>query len=295
MEYLPARQILVRNKSTQWFGTDCTMNLYRGCCHGCIYCDSRSECYRNEDFDTVRAKADALELLRNELRRKTRPVFIGMGSMSDPYNPFEKELELTRGALVLIRAYGCGAAVATKSDLILRDTDLYADIQAQAPVICKVTVTTVDDALAARIEPGAPSPSRRLRAVEGLSRKGIFSGVLLMPVLPFLEDSAENILGVVDAAADAGARFIYPAFGMTLRDRQRTHYYEQLDRFWPGLRGQYERQYGERYRCPSRRAKALWETFSERCRERGLLYEMNHIISAAERPYTDRQLTFFDQ
>lgn len=294
MEYLPARQILVKNKSTQWFGTDHTMNLYRGCCHSCIYCDSRSECYHNEDFGTIRAKADALELLRDELRRKTQPVFAGMGSMSDPYNPFEAELELTRRALMLIHAYGCGTAVATKSDLILRDADLYADIQDQAPVICKVTVTTTDDALAAQIEPRAPSSTRRLRAVEGLSQRGIFTGVLLMPVLPFLEDSAENVLSVVDAAADAGAKFIYPAFGMTLRDRQRTYYYEQLDRICPGLREKYERQYGERYQCPSRKAKALWEIFSERCRERGILYEMKHIVSAAKRPYADRQMTFFD-
>ena len=294
MEYLPARQILVRNKSTQWFGTDCTMNLYRGCCHGCIYCDSRSECYHNEDFDTVRAKAGALELLRDELRRKTRPVLVGMGSMSDPYNPFEKELELTRRALMLLHAYGCGVAVATKSDLILRDAGLYADLQTQAPVICKVTVTTVEEALAARIEPGAPSPARRLGAVERLSQKGIFSGVLLMPVLPFLEDSEENVLHVVDAAADAGAKFIYPGFGMTLRDRQRGYYYKQLDRLWPGLREKYERRYGARYCCPSPWGKALWETFSGRCRERGLLYEMKHIVSAAKRPYTDSQLTFFD-
>ena len=265
MEYLPARQILVRNKSTQWFGTDCTMNLYRGCCHGCIYCDNRSECYHNEDFDTVRAKAGALELLRDELRRKTRPVLVGMGSMSDPYNPFERELKLTRRALMLLHAYGCGVAVAT-----------------------------VEEALAARIEPGAPSPARRLGAVERLSQKGIFSGVLLMPVLPFLEDSEENVLHVVDAAADAGAKFIYPGFGMTLRDRQRGYYYKQLDRLWPGLREKYERRYGARYCCPSPWGKALWETFSGRCRERGLLYEMKHIVSAAKRPYTDSQLTFFD-
>lgn len=294
MDFIPAKRILTRNKSTQWFGTDHTMNLYRGCCHGCIYCDSRSECYRNDDFDTVKAKENALELFRDELRRKTRPAFIGMGSMSDPYNPFERELELTRKALMLIHAYEHGVAAATKSDLILRDADLYWDIQERSPVICKLTVTTTDDALAARLEPGAASPTARLKAVKGLSDQGIFAGVLLMPVLPFLEDSVENVLSVVDAAAVAGAKFVYPAFGMTLRDRQRAYYYERLDQLFPGMREKYEKQYGDRYRCVSPKAKDLWTAFSERCKERGVLYEMKHIVSAATRSYGNRQLTFFD-
>ncbi len=294
MEYIPAKHILIRNKSTDWFGADHTMNLYRGCPHGCIYCDSRSECYRDDDFDRVKGKENALEIFRDELRRKVRPAFIAMGSMSDPYNPVEKELELTRKALMLIHAYEHGVAVCTKSDLILRDADLYADIQERAPVICKLTVTTTDDALAAQIEPGAPSPTRRLKALEGLSQRGIFAGVVLMPVLPFLEDSAENVLSVVDAAADAGAKFVYPAFGMTLRDRQRAYYYDRLVQHFPGIKERYEKQYGDRYWCTSPRAKELWQAFSRRCGEKGLLYEMKHIISAAKRPYGDTQLTFFD-
>lgn len=293
-DYIPAKHILTRNKSTDWFGTDHTMNLYRGCPHGCIYCDSRSECYRDDDFDRVKVKEKALELLRDELRRKTRPAFIAMGSMSDPYNPLEKELELTRKSLMLIHAYEHGVAVCTKSDLITRDADLYNHIQERAPVICKLTVTTTDDALAAKLEPGAPSPTRRLRALESLSRKGIFAGVVLMPVLPFLEDSIENVLPVVDAAADAGARFVYPAFGMTLRDRQRAYYYDRLVQQFPGVRERYEKQYGDRYWCTSPRAKELWTAFSRRCGERGLLYEMKHIASAAKRPYGESQFTFFD-
>ncbi len=293
VEQVPAKHILTRNKSTAWFGADHTMNLYRGCCHGCIYCDSRSECYGDDSFDVVKEKKNALELLRNELRRKTRPAFIAMGSMSDPYNPFERELELTRRALMLIHAYEHGVAVCTKSDLILRDADFYADIQTRAPVICKLTVTTVDEALAARIEPGAPGPAARLKALEGLSRQGIFAGVVLMPVLPFLTDSAESVCAVVDAVAEAGGKFVYPAFGMTLRDRQRAYYYDRLDRLFPGVRAKYEKQYGDRYECPSPGAKSLWEAFSERCGERGVHYEMRKIISAAKGPY-ETQLTFFD-
>ena len=293
MEQVPAKHILTRNRSTGWFGADHTMNLYRGCCHGCIYCDSRSECYGDDSFDVVKQKKDALILLRNELRRKVRPALIAMGSMSDPYNPFEEELELTRKALMLIHAYEHGVAVCTKSDLILRDAGLYADIQTQAPVVCKLTVTTVDETLAAKLEPGAPGPTARLKALEGLSRWGIFAGVVLMPVLPFLTDRPEGICAVVDAVAEAGGKFIYPAFGMTLRDRQRTYYYERLDQLFPGLRSRYERQYGDRYECPSPRAKELWAAFSERCKERGLHYEMRKIVSAAKGRY-ETQLTFFD-
>lgn len=295
MEYLSAKTILHRNKSTAWFGTDYTMNLYRGCCHGCIYCDSRSECYGVEDFDTVRAKADALRILRDELRRKVKPGIAGMGSMSDPYNPFEETERLTRHALELLDAYSFGAAAATKSDLITRDIDLYRSIARHSPVICKITVTTADEALAAQIEPGAPGPERRLAAVKALTDAGIFAGVLLMPVLPFLEDGVEQVLAVVDGAARAGARFVYPAFGMTMRPGQREHYLAALERLYPGqgLAERYCRRYGSRYECASPRAARLWEAFQKRCRETGLLYEMKHIVSAAKRGYGDRQLSFF--
>ena len=246
------------------------MNLYRGCCHGCLYCDSRSDCYRNPDFDRVTAKSDALRILRDELARKVRPAFIAMGAMSDPYNPFEEELLLTRHALELIDAYDCGVSVDTKSDLIVRDIDLYQSIQPHSPVICKLTITTVDEDLAAKVEPRAPSPAQRLAAVRSLAQAGLFCGVLLMPVLPFLE--------------------------VTMRQGQREYFLRELDRAFPGehLSRRYLARYGDRYRCPSPRARELWEVFAARCRERGLLYQMPHIVSAATRGYGDRQLTFFD-
>ena len=296
MDYIPAKHILIRSKSTAWFGTDHTVNLYRGCCHGCLYCDSRSDCYRNPDFDRVTAKSDALRILRDELARKVRPAFIAMGAMSDPYNPFEEELLLTRHALELIDAYDCGVSVDTKSDLIVRDIDLYQSIQAHSPVICKLTVTTVDEDLAAKVEPRAPSPARRLAAIRSLAQAGLFCGVLLMPVLPFLEDRHEQVLSVVDRSADAGAKFIYPGFGVTMRQGQREYFLRELDRAFPGehLSRRYLARYGDRYRCPSPRARELWEVFAARCRERGLLYQMPHIVSAATRGYGDRQLTFFD-
>ena len=296
MDYIPAKHILLRSKSTAWFGTDHTVNLYRGCCHGCLYCDSRSDCYRNPDFDRVTAKSNALRILRDELARKVRPAFIAMGAMSDPYNPFEEELLLTRHALELIDAYDCGVSVDTKSDLIVRDIDLYQSIQAHSPVICKLTITTVDEDLAAKVEPRAPSPARRLAAIRSLAQAGLFCGVLLMPVLPFLEDRHEQVLAVVDRSADAGAKFIYSGFGVTMRQGQREYFLRELDRAFPGehLSRRYLARYGDRYRCPSPRARELWEVFAARCRERGLLYQMPHIVSAATRGYGDRQLTFFD-
>lgn len=295
MEYIPAKTILHRSKSTQWFGSDHTMNLYRGCCHGCIYCDSRSECYHIDDFDRVRAKADALRLLRDELARKIRPAFINLGSMSDTYNPFEEELCLTQHALELIEAYQCGAAIATKSDLILRDADILKSIQQQAPVICKLTITTADDSLAAKIEPHAPSPSRRFDALAALCQQGIFAGVLLTPVLPFLEDRDEQVLEVVEGAAKAGARFVYAGFGLTLRANQRDYYYQQLEKRFPGqgLAKRYMARYGGRYFCASPRAGKLQERFARRCQELGLLYQMRSIICAATSSYGSRQLRFF--
>ena len=294
MEYIPAKRLLIRNKDTGWFGTDYTMNLYRGCCHGCIYCDSRSDCYRIEHFDQVRAKENALPLLRDELRRKIRPGIVGLGSMSDPYNPFEAELQLTRHALELLDAYQFGVAIATKSDLIARDIDVLSAMRERVPVLCKITVTTTDEALAAQLEPHAPSPARRLEAVQKLASAGIFTGILLMPVLPYLEDSVENVLSVVEAAAQAGARFVYPAFGVTMRAGQREYFLQRLAELSPDLPGRYLRRYGDRYECPSPHAKALWTAFTRRCRELGLLYQMQHITAAYQRGYGERQLSFFD-
>ena len=296
MEAIAAKHLLHRNRSTQWFGTDHTMNIYRGCCHGCLYCDSRSNCYQVGDFDQIRIKRDALRILRDDLARKVRPAFSCTGSMSDPYNPFEKELELTRHALELIDAYNCGVAVATKSGLITRDADVLASIQSHSPLICKVTVTTVDDGLASKLEPCAPPPSVRLAALGKLSGAGLFAGVLLMPVLPFLEDSDESVLAVVEGAAQSGARFVYPCFGVTMRQGQREYFLDGLERAFPGqgLKERYLRRFGDRYQCACPRAKELWAVFTAACRARGILYDMRSIVQAATLGYGDRQLTFFD-
>lgn len=295
MEYVPAKTIVTRTKTTEWFGMEYNMNIYRGCCHGCIYCDSRSACYGVEEFDRVRAKQDALKVIRDDLRRKIKPGVVGTGAMSDPYNPFEKDLELTRHALELLSAYQFGAAIATKSDLIVRDIDLLREIAAQSPVICKLTVTAFDDVLAKKLEPHAPSSTRRFDAVARLRDADIFAGILLMPVLPFIEDTDENVMAIVRRAGECGARFIYPAFGMTTRQNQREWYLQKLEELFPseGLRARYEKKYGTNYQCTSPRARTLWKSFAAECDRLGILYHMKDIIGAYKMGYADNQLSFF--
>lgn len=291
---VPAKTIVTRSKSTEWFGCEYNINIYRGCSHGCIYCDSRSACYGDDRFDTVKVKENALEIISSDLKRKIKTGVVATGAMSDPYNPLEKELLLTRHALELLSAYSFGAGVFTKSDLITRDIDVLTEIKANAPVICMLTVTTCDDGLAKKLEPNAPESVRRFAAVKALSAAGIFTGILLMPVLPFLEDTPENITGIVNRAADSGARFIYPMFGVTLRQNQREWYLNALETLFPGegLKSRYTRRYGNSYSCYCSEAGALWRHFTALCDQKGILYNMTDIIRSYQQPY-QRQISLF--
>ncbi len=293
IEMIPAKTIVTRQANNSWFGIDYNMNIYKGCCHGCIYCDSRSECYRIEDFDRVRAKDQALEIIRNDLRRKVKSGVVGTGAMSDPYNPFERELELTRHGLELINAYEFGVAIATKSSLITRDIDLLTEIKEHSPVLCKITITAAQDELCSIIEPNVSRSSERFEAVSQLASAGIFTGILLMPILPFITDNEENILAIVKTAHDSGAKFIYPALGMTLRSNQREHYYQKLDQHFPGLKGKYQAYYKDAYNCGSPRAKKLWGVFTDACKKYGILYEMREIIRCYKQGYGSKQLSLF--
>lgn len=296
MDTIPAKTIVMTNKNKEWFGADYTMNLYYGCSHGCIYCDSRSDCYGIESFDSVRVKENALTLVRNGLSSKRATGVVAMGGMSDPYNHFEKEYEYTRKALELISAYGFGAVVATKSPLIERDIDVLQTIQVHSPVLCAMTVTTCSPSLAKKLEPNAPPPAQRLEAVRRLSQAGIFAGVLLMPVIPYVEDSEENIREVVYSAAAAGARFVYPLLGMTLRDGQREYFYEKLSELFPKeqLPQAYRKKYGPRYKCFVPGVHKLTEIFRDEAQKNGLLTEMNDIIQAYQATYDSGQLSFFE-
>lgn len=251
------------------FGMRYNMNLYRGCQHQCIYCDSRSACYGIENFADILVKVNALELLEKELPRKRAKGKVGTGSMNDPYMPVEKQYDLTGRSLELFARYGFGVHINTKSALVLRDIDRLQAIGRGRASVC-FSITTIDDDLGRKVEPGAAPVSVRYRAMRSLAEHGIAVGVSMMPILPFLEDSVENITAIVEMAVANGARFIVPWFGMSMRDRQREYYYTQLDRLFPGLRQKYERAFGYRYECPARWADRLWARFSELCAHHNL-------------------------
>lgn len=293
MEYIPAKTIVTRTKSTSWFGTDYNMNIYRGCMHGCIYCDSRSECYHIDDFDTVKTKEDALKIIRDDLRRKVKKGVIGTGAMSDPYNKYEEQLKLTRNSLELINAFGFGVAIATKSPLVTRDIDILKDISESNPVLVKLTITTYNDELGKIIEPNAALSSERFDALGKLSAKGVFSGILMMPILPYINDSKENILNIIKKASEAGAKFIYPAFGVTLRSNQREFFYDKIDEHFQGIKSKYIKRYGNKYSCGSPNAKSLYYILSNECEKLGIEYRMENIIKLYKLRHYHSQLSLF--
>lgn len=279
MEPIQAKQLLTPVQVTMddFYYADWNMNLYRGCSHGCIYCDSRSACYRIGDFGTVRPKADALALLEAELRGKRHTGVITMGAMSDPYNPLEATLHLTRGALELMRRHGFGAAFTTKSSLCARDAELLAEVGRRAPVCARLTVTCADDDLCRRIEPHVSVTSKRFAALRTLAGAGVFAGVWLNPVLPYLTDTEENLRRIVRMTAENGGRFVVCFFGMTLRTGNREYYFSALQREFPGVREHYLRDYGNAYEIPARSADALHAAFTDECRKHGLLWRFSDI------------------
>lgn len=294
MELIDAKTIMTKVKDgSSWYGVDYNMNLYRGCSHGCIYCDSRSDCYHIDNFDRVRGKKDALFILEKELAREKSVGVVGIGSMSDTYNPLEKKYEITRGALKLIKKYGFGVSIDTKSDLILRDIDILKEINKENDVIVKVTITTPYDELAKKIEPYAPLSSARFRVIKELTDNGIFAGIMMNPVLPFVTDKEEDIKRLVYLAHLNGAKFIHTYMGMTLRNNQRDYYLEKIDELFPGLGQKYFKSYGERYECTVMSAKKLYEIFKSECDKYGILYNMKDIIKAYKTTRFDEQISLF--
>ena len=260
-----------------FFLADWNMNIYRGCDHGCIYCDTRSACYRVEDVAHPHPKADALRILEDELRGKKRSGVVTMGSMSDPYNPLEKELELTRGALKLLLRYGFGAAFTTKSALCARDADLLREIGRYAPVCARLTVTCADDGLCRRIEPNVSPTAQRLAALRTLADAGVYAGVWVNPVLPFITDTEENLVETLRLSAEAGAQFAVCFMGMTLRTGNREYYFSALEREFPGVRQKYLTAFGNAYECPSPDAERLWNIYTAECDRLGLAYRFRDV------------------
>ena len=271
MHYVKARGILSARNG---------MNLYRGCQHGCIYCDSRSKCYQiDHDFEDIAVKENALELLEAALKSKRKPCMIGTGSMTDPYMPLERELGMTRRSLELIDRYGFGAAVLTKSDLVLRDLDLLRRINGKTKAVVQMTLTTADDALCRILEPNAPPTSARIAALRQLQQAGIPTVVWLCPILPFLNDTEENIRNIVESCADVGVKGIIQfGMGLTLREGNREYYYRALDAHFPGLKGQYIRTYGNAYSLPSPRERELLRLYHDLCEEKGIWHNNDRIF-----------------
>ncbi|MCL2093080.1 MAG: radical SAM protein [Treponema sp.] len=289
---IPAKHIVFKTKSPdQWFGIDYNMNIYRGCSHGCIYCDSRSDCFKVQDFGTVKVKEEALRIIRDDLKRRVVTGVVGTGAMSDPYNPLERELNITRHSLELINAYRFGVSLCTKSDLAARDADILSDIKAHSPVIVKFSISTADDDLCRQLEPQVAPTSQRFKALEQLARQGIFCGVLMVPLLPYVNDTEENVRAIVRMAKDAGAKFIYTYMGMTLRAGSREYYYDHLDTILPGVKEKYMKRFGTRYNCTSPRSKKLWDVFTQECVEQDMLFDMRNIIRHYKHGY-EKQMMF---
>jgi len=277
--------------------SDNGINLYRGCLHGCIYCDSRSRCYQmNHTFEDIEVKENALELLENALKRKKHPCMIGTGAMTDPYIPIERDLKLTRGALELIHKYGFGIAIQTKSADILRDLDLLAAINEQTKAVVQMTLTTHDDALCRILEPKVSVTSQRVEALKAFRDAGIPTVVWLDPILPFLNDTEGNVTGILESCIDAGVKGVLCFnMGLTLREGSREYFYTQLDRHFPGLKERYIRTYGNRYEINSPRNAELMQLFHRTCEKAGMLHDVRQIFTYLHTfQRKEQQISLFD-
>ena len=257
------------------------MNLYRGCSHGCIYCDSRSTCYQmDHDFEDIEVKANSLELLEDALSRKRTKCMIGTGSMADPYIPLEKELKYTRRALELIAKYRFGATLITKSDLVLRDLDILQEINSKTKAVVQMTLTTVDEELCKIIEPGVCTTSRRYEVLKELRQAGVPTVVWMTPILPYINDTRENIQALLNMCVDAGVRgIIWFGAGVTMREGNREYFFRQLDRHFPGMKERYLHDFGLNYVYGSPREKELSAMVKETCEKQGIMYGPDQVFA----------------
>lgn len=257
------------------------MNLYRGCTHGCIYCDSRSLCYNMQhDFEDIEVKQNAPALLEDALRRKRRRCMIGTGAMCDPYMHCEEKLGLTRKCLEIIDRHGFGLAIQTKSDRALRDLDLFQSIHKKAKCVVQMTLTTHDEALCKILEPNVCTTRARFEALKILRDSGIPTVVWLSPLLPFLNDTEENLRGILDYCFEADVKGIINfGIGVTLREGDREYFYAALDRHFPGLSARYRRRYGNAYEVTSDNNARLMRIFHAECAARGVLHDPDAVFA----------------
>jgi DNA repair photolyase len=257
------------------------MNLYRGCSHGCIYCDSRSVCYQiNHNFEDIEVKRNAPRILEEQLRRRRKPCMIGTGSMCDPYIPLEDELQITRQCLAVIERYGFGVSILTKSSLILRDLDLLKAINKNTKSVAQVTLTTYDEDLCRKLEPNVSTTSERVHVLEVMRDNHIPTVVWLSPVLPFINDTEENLRGLLNSCVQAKVRGIMCfGFGVTLREGDREHFYVQLDRLFPEMKQRYIRSFGNAYVCNSPNNSRLMTIFEEICEQHDILWQVDDVFA----------------
>ncbi len=253
------------------------MNIYRGCLHGCIYCDSRSLCYQmKHKFEDIEVKANAVELLENALRRKRNKCMIGTGAMSDPYMPIEEKLGNMRKCLEVIERYGFGVTMITKSTKVLRDLDLLKKINEKSKCVVQMTLTTYDEDLCRIVEPNVETTYERFRALEILRYNGIPTVVWLCPILPFINDTEENIRGILDYCVRAKVKGIINFdMGVTLRDGNRAYFYKKLDEHFPGLKEKYIRMYGNSYQLSSPNSRKLSMIYKSECIKNGIMCDVN--------------------
>ncbi len=273
------------------------MNIYRGCTHGCIYCDSRSKCYQfTHPFEDIEVKQNAPELLDAALRSKRKRHMIGTGAMSDPYMHCEEKLQLTRRCLEVILKHGFGVALQTKSDRILRDIDLLDEINRTAKCVVQMTLTTYDDDLCAILEPNVCNTKRRIEVLAEMRERNIPTVVWMTPILPFINDTAENIAAILEECARAGVRGVIDfGMGLTLREGDREYYYAALDKYFPGMKERYIRRYGNAYELPSPNAKELSGIFHNICRENGMMSDPEECFAfLQELPEKEKQISLFD-
>lgn len=256
------------------------MNLYRGCTHGCIYCDSRSACYQfTHDFEDIEVKQNAPKLLEKALRSKRKRCMIGTGAMCDPYMHCEEDLQLTRQCLELIDRYGFGLAIQTKSNRILRDMDLLKSINKKAKCVVQMTLTTYDEDLCKILEPNVCTTKERFEALKLMAQEQIPTVVWMSPLLPFINDTRENVEGILDYCIQANAYGILCfGIGMTLRQGDREYYYTALDRHFPGMKERYQRKYGHAYEVVSDNHRELMQLFHERCRVHGIVSNVEELF-----------------
>lgn len=275
------------------------MNLYRGCSHGCIYCDSRSRCYHMEHaFEDIEVKENAIELLEHTLKHKRKKCMIGTGAMTDPYIPLELELEYARKALTLIYEYGFGVTVHTKSDRVLRDLELMQRINEKTKCVVQMTLTTYDEELCRKIEPHVSTTRERFAALEKLRDAGIPTVVWLSPILPFINDTQENIEGILKLCAEAGVYGVINfGMGLTLREGNREYFYKQLDCLFPGLKEKYIKTFGNRYEIESHNSRELMKVFHQICTQKGIIHDNEEIfryLHAFEEKGSGRQMSLWD-